>query len=248
MAPYRGEVWTPVLAELVAKESPQAIFGPVTTRQREVMARLAARLGAGLAADSTSMALDGGKLVATRPVYAGKLLSKVTWAKAPWMATLRPNVFRPGGAPVGSDGAGREAGGGHPRRGHEAGRASRGSRHRTPRAGGGGDRRLRRTRAQGPGELRRPRGVGQGRRRSRRRLARRGGRGLAPASVPDRPDRPHDLAEALHGLRHLGRDPAPGWHADVEGDLRRQQGSRRRRSSRSPTSGSWAICSRSRRS
>jgi electron transfer flavoprotein alpha subunit len=95
LAPYRGEVWTPVLAELAAKESPQAILGPVTTRQREVMARLAARLGAGLSADSTALALEDGKLVATRPVYAGKLLSKVTWSKTPWLATLRPNVFRP---------------------------------------------------------------------------------------------------------------------------------------------------------
>src|SRR5260370_4615394 len=59
------------------------------------MARLAARLGAGLSADSTGMALEGDKLVATRPIYAGKLLSKMTWAKTPWMATLRPNVFRP---------------------------------------------------------------------------------------------------------------------------------------------------------
>jgi len=94
-APYRGEVWTPVIAELAAKESPQAIFAPVTTRQRELMARLAARLGAGLSADSTGLALEDGKLVATRPVYAGKLLSKMTWAGAPWLATLRPNVFRP---------------------------------------------------------------------------------------------------------------------------------------------------------
>ncbi|HEY7254454.1 MAG TPA: electron transfer flavoprotein subunit alpha/FixB family protein, partial [Methylomirabilota bacterium] len=94
-APYRGEVWTPVIADLAAKESPQAIFAPVTTRQRELMARLAARLGAGLSADSTALSLDNGQLVATRPVYAGKLLSQVTWTKAPWLATLRPNVFRP---------------------------------------------------------------------------------------------------------------------------------------------------------
>jgi electron transfer flavoprotein alpha subunit len=94
-APYRGEVWTPVLADLAARESPQAIFAPVTTRQRELMARLAARLGAGLSADSTGLDLEGGNLVATRPVYAGKLLSKMTWARAPWLATLRPNVFRP---------------------------------------------------------------------------------------------------------------------------------------------------------
>lgn len=92
---YRGEVWTPVVAELAAKESPQAIFGPVTTRQREMMARLAARLGAGLSGDSTALSVEDGRLVATRPVYGGKLLAKVTWAKAPWLATLRPNVFRP---------------------------------------------------------------------------------------------------------------------------------------------------------
>ncbi|HEX6078589.1 MAG TPA: electron transfer flavoprotein subunit alpha/FixB family protein [Methylomirabilota bacterium] len=101
-APYRAEVWTPVVAELASKESPQAIFAPVTTRQREFMARLAARLGAGLSADSTAMAVDGGKLVATRPVYAGKLLSKMTWSKTPWMATLRPNVFRPADAQAGA--------------------------------------------------------------------------------------------------------------------------------------------------
>jgi len=79
----------------VAKESPKAIFAAVTSRMREFVARLAARLGAGLSADSVGLALDGDALVATRPVYAGKLLAKMTWAKTPWIATLRPNVFRP---------------------------------------------------------------------------------------------------------------------------------------------------------
>lgn len=94
LAPYRSEVWTPAVAALAGKEAPQAILGAVTSRQRELLARLAARLGVGLSADSVAFALDGGKLVATRPVYAGKLLSKVTWARPPWLATLRPNVFK----------------------------------------------------------------------------------------------------------------------------------------------------------
>jgi electron transfer flavoprotein alpha subunit len=94
-APYIGEVWVPALAEVVAKESPKAIFAPVTSRMREFVARLAARLGAGLSADSVGFAMDGDALVATRPVYAGKLLAKMTWAKTPWIATLRPNVFKP---------------------------------------------------------------------------------------------------------------------------------------------------------
>jgi electron transfer flavoprotein alpha subunit len=104
LAPYRGEVWTPVLAALVAEQGPRAVLGPVTTRQRELLARLAARLGVGFAADTVGFELDGDRLVATRPVYAGKLLAKVTWAKPPWVATLRPNVFKPAD-PV----AGREA-------------------------------------------------------------------------------------------------------------------------------------------
>ena len=94
-APYRSEVWAAALADLAAVQSPKAIFGPVTSRQREALARLAARLGVGIAADSVGFSMDGDRLVATRPVYAGKLLSKVTWAKQPWIATLRPNVFRP---------------------------------------------------------------------------------------------------------------------------------------------------------
>jgi electron transfer flavoprotein alpha subunit len=105
LAPYRGEVWAPVVAELAGKESPQAIFAPVTTRQRELMARLGARLGAGLSADSTGMALEDGKLIATRPIYAGKLLAKMTWAKTPWLATLRPNVFRPADSQSGATAA-----------------------------------------------------------------------------------------------------------------------------------------------
>jgi electron transfer flavoprotein alpha subunit len=105
LAPYRGEVWVPVLAGLVAAHAPKAILGPVTSRQREFLARLAARLGVGFSADTVGFEMDGDRLVATRPVYAGKLLSRVTWAKTPWVATLRPNIFKPvapqpGRAPV----------------------------------------------------------------------------------------------------------------------------------------------------
>ncbi|MBI2461393.1 MAG: electron transfer flavoprotein subunit alpha/FixB family protein [Candidatus Rokubacteria bacterium] len=95
LAPYRGEVWVPVLAELAQKEAPRAIWGAVTSRHRELMARLAARLGVGLAADCVGFALEDGQLVAARPVYAGKLLSRVRWRGQPWLATLRPNVFKP---------------------------------------------------------------------------------------------------------------------------------------------------------
>src|SRR5262245_26894208 len=94
-APYRGEGWRAVRAALGPEEPAEAGVGGGGQRRREGRARLAARLGAGISADSVVLAVEEGKLVATRPVYAGKLLSKVTWAKTPWLATLRPNVFRP---------------------------------------------------------------------------------------------------------------------------------------------------------
>jgi electron transfer flavoprotein alpha subunit len=94
LAPYRGEVWTPPVAALAAREAPRAIWGAVTSRHRELMARLAARLGTGIAADCVAFSLADGRLVATRPVYAGKLLSRVRWTATPWIATLRPNVFK----------------------------------------------------------------------------------------------------------------------------------------------------------
>src|SRR3989338_7206816 len=75
-APYRSEVWSAAVAELAARESPRAILGPVTSRQREFLARLAARLGVGLAADCVALAMDGDTLVAPRPGYAGKLLAR----------------------------------------------------------------------------------------------------------------------------------------------------------------------------
>src|SRR2546425_8725894 len=83
LAPYRGEVWAAVLAGLVAAQTPRAILGAVTSRQRELLARLAARLGVGFAADTVGLELDGDRLVATRPVYAGKLLAKGTRARTP---------------------------------------------------------------------------------------------------------------------------------------------------------------------
>ena len=63
----------------------------------------------GLSADSVALAMNGDTLVATRPIYAGKLLSKVTWAKQPWLATLRPNVFKPAEAQAGASAGGRAA-------------------------------------------------------------------------------------------------------------------------------------------
>src|SRR5256885_8766597 len=90
-APYRSEVWTAAAADLAAKESPAAIFAPVTSRQREFVARLAPRLGVGLSADSGRVAMGGDKPVPTPPGYAGQRPSRGTGAESAWGAALPPD-------------------------------------------------------------------------------------------------------------------------------------------------------------
>jgi electron transfer flavoprotein alpha subunit len=61
---------------------------------REVSARVAARLGAGLASDCTELSLaPDGQLEARRPIYAGKAFATCRFKREPAMASLRPNVF-----------------------------------------------------------------------------------------------------------------------------------------------------------
>src|SRR2546428_7786650 len=58
VAPYRSEVGVAAAAELAGKGSPQAILAPVTSRQREFVAPLAARLGVRLAPGYVGIALE----------------------------------------------------------------------------------------------------------------------------------------------------------------------------------------------
>jgi electron transfer flavoprotein alpha subunit len=57
---------------------------------------VAVKLDAGLAADCIALKVDSGNIIATRPVYAGKVLTDVKVTSAIQVLTLRPNVFAAG--------------------------------------------------------------------------------------------------------------------------------------------------------
>jgi electron transfer flavoprotein alpha subunit len=73
---------------------------PATVRGRDLLGLVAGRLGAGVAADATSIDTAGGAVKIVRPVYAGKAVQVVSVAKTPFCIGLRPNAFSPaaGGA------------------------------------------------------------------------------------------------------------------------------------------------------
>src|SRR3990167_3935309 len=214
-APYRSEVWSGAGARAPrARDEPAARVPRAAGRAARRRARGRLR-GAG---DGRRHARGHASGVRGQAAREGRVGQGTVGRDAP--AERVP----PGGRAGRPHGGGRAAVARGADGADDAGRAARGGLDGPARAGRGGDRRFGRARHEGAGELRDPRGHGAGDRRRRRRLARRGGRGLAAAPASDRPDGPHDLAEALHGLRRLGRDPAPGRHADVEGDRRGQQG------------------------
>lgn len=68
------------------------LFGASSTG-KDLAPRVAALLGVGLAADCTALDASGGRLVATRPVMAGKAYERLAFPMSPALVTLRPKVF-----------------------------------------------------------------------------------------------------------------------------------------------------------
>ncbi len=92
-ARYSTQDHAQALAGLAGKVRPFGIFFAATALGKDLAPRLAARLGAGLASDCTRVAVSGGEVEYTRPIFAGKALLTVKLNTSPQIATLRPNVF-----------------------------------------------------------------------------------------------------------------------------------------------------------
>jgi len=91
---YLPGAYSKAIAKLVQDGSAAVLILPASTTGKDLSARLAARLGVGLAMDCIELLLNGDKkLVAKRPIYAGKAMTELLPAGDPQMATTRPNVM-----------------------------------------------------------------------------------------------------------------------------------------------------------
>jgi electron transfer flavoprotein alpha subunit len=72
---------------------PWAVLVPGSLWGREVAARTAARLGAGLTGDAVGVGVEDGRLVAWKPAFGGSLVAAVTCRSPLQMATVRPGVL-----------------------------------------------------------------------------------------------------------------------------------------------------------
>jgi electron transfer flavoprotein alpha subunit len=94
-ARYAPEGYAQAIAERAKAGGYTAVIFAASATGKDLAPRVAAKLGVGLVADCTDIAAEGGAIVATRPVYAGKALLNVKVATKPAVLSLRPNVFTP---------------------------------------------------------------------------------------------------------------------------------------------------------
>jgi electron transfer flavoprotein alpha subunit len=92
---YRAEPYAALIARLAKEQNPEVIIFPTTTRGRELAAISSVDLETGVMPDVTAIDVKDGKIVVTRPVYAGKLISIAYCDSAPQIITTRGRAFNP---------------------------------------------------------------------------------------------------------------------------------------------------------
>jgi electron transfer flavoprotein alpha subunit len=90
---FRVEPYAATLSAFAASQSPDLILFPTTARTRDLAAMTAIDLNTGVLTDITALDANGDQLVATRPIYEGKVLEKVVCFGKPVLATIRGRAF-----------------------------------------------------------------------------------------------------------------------------------------------------------
>ncbi len=93
LANHSNTAWAAVVAKTATMEGANFVFLPASQMGKDIAPRVAVKLDAGLASDCISLRVEGGEVIASRPVYAGKALLDVKVTTANKVFTLRPNVF-----------------------------------------------------------------------------------------------------------------------------------------------------------
>lgn len=93
---YSSDGFTEALAPAIEAGGFEYVVLMQSFLGRDLGARLAARLGGGFISDVTMLAVEDGQLVATKPLYAGKVIGKVAFTGGgAHIVTIRPKNFTP---------------------------------------------------------------------------------------------------------------------------------------------------------
>ena len=95
LSDFRAAPYVSMLAALAREIEPGTVLIAATLRGRELAPALATELETGCVADCTELVVEDGQVVATRPIYAGKLLARcVIPDSLPRVFTTRIRAFQ----------------------------------------------------------------------------------------------------------------------------------------------------------
>jgi electron transfer flavoprotein alpha subunit len=93
LEPYTTDAHAAAVAKAVKENDPSILLLGASSQGKDLSAALVGKLATGMATDCTDVKIADGKLLAIRPMYAGKCFGEVVVTTTPQMASLRPNVF-----------------------------------------------------------------------------------------------------------------------------------------------------------
>lgn len=93
LADYSTEAYTTVCTHAIKSRDPMVIITGASTQGKDLSARLAARLDAGLAMDCVAIRIENDQLIYTRPMFGGKILAEINIVGTPHIVAIRSNVM-----------------------------------------------------------------------------------------------------------------------------------------------------------
>ena len=93
LAEYSADSYSTVCTHAIKAQDPMVIITGASTQGKDLSARLAARLDAGLAMDCVAIRIENNQLTYTRPMFGGKILAEVNIVGAPHIVAIRSNVM-----------------------------------------------------------------------------------------------------------------------------------------------------------
>lgn len=91
-----SSAYTDLVVNFINQNNFDVIIFSATSLGRDLAPKVSAKLDCGIAVDCVELNISDNKIIATRPIYAGKALMDVTMNSDKKIFSLRPNVFSAG--------------------------------------------------------------------------------------------------------------------------------------------------------
>jgi electron transfer flavoprotein alpha subunit len=94
---YLAESFATVAAKVAEDNDVQIVLAPATTFGKDLLPRVATKIGAAMVSESTGISIEGGKMLFNRPLFAGNVDATVEVLADKAVSTVRGTAFEPAG-------------------------------------------------------------------------------------------------------------------------------------------------------